>query len=103
MAGLLIFSGGTIPHADAHLTRTPQDLVDDKGIVSDSVRISILELHRLWQRNVPVVLLDVRSEWTYETSTLQARGAVRLSPDRAAAEAEKIGLPHPAWLVAYRA
>jgi NhaP-type Na+/H+ or K+/H+ antiporter len=96
-----LFSDSTISVTDTHLTGTSRVSVDDKGVVSDSIRISIEELQQLYQRNAPVILLDVRSEQTYGTSTLQARGSVRVSPDRAAAEATKIGLPHAAWLVAY--
>ena len=70
-------------------------------IVADSLRISIEELRQLWQSNIPVVLLDVRSVQNYQASTVQAHGAVRMSPDRAARETEKLGLPHAAWLVAY--
>jgi NhaP-type Na+/H+ or K+/H+ antiporter len=96
-----LFPDGTIRDADTRLPGTSRVPVDDKGVVPDSIRISIEELRELWQRNAPIVLLDVRSDQTYGTSTLQARGAVRVSPDRSAAEAAKIGLPHPAWLVAY--
>lgn len=73
----------------------------ESRIVADSLRISIEELRQLWQRSEPVVLLDVRSEPHYRTSPVQARGAVRVSSDRAAGEAANLNLPHPAWLVAY--
>ena len=96
-----LLSAGIMPNTDARLTATSRASADDEEIVSDSVRISLEELRQLRQRDAPVVLLDVRSEQTYGTSTLRARGAVRVSPGRAAAEAAKIGLPHPAWLVAY--
>jgi sodium/hydrogen antiporter len=94
-------SDETRPDGQAGFTGTSRTPLDDKEGVSDALRISIEELRQLWQRNVPLVLLDVRSAQTYDTSTLQARGAIRVSPDRVAADAAKLGLPHPAWLVAY--
>jgi len=96
-----LLSDGIIRDTGTHFTETDPVPVDDRKIVADSLRISIEELRQLWQRDAPVVLLDVRSEQTYRTSTLQARGSVRLSSDRAAVEAARLGLPHPAWLVAY--
>jgi NhaP-type Na+/H+ or K+/H+ antiporter len=67
-------------------------------------RLTLAELRRLQEAGEEVVLLDVRKESAYAASELQARGAVRVSPDgadRAAAEAERLALPRGAWLVAY--
>jgi len=96
-----LLSAGTMPDRDARLTETSRASIDDKGVISDALRISLEELRQLWRCNAPVILLDVRSAQTYGTSTLQARHAIRVSPDRVAADAAKIGLPHSAWLVAY--
>lgn len=68
---------------------------------SSSVRISIDELRRLWQEKEPVIILDVRKVRAYEGSSTQARGAIRLSPDRAVEHAKQLGLSRDAWLVGY--
>lgn len=67
----------------------------------DPIRISVEELHGLWQRGEQIVLLDVRSVWTYNASTQQARDAVRLSPDHLVRDAATFALPPSAWLIAY--
>jgi sodium/hydrogen antiporter len=67
----------------------------------DPVRISVEELQGLWQRGEQIVLLDVRSVWTYNASAQQARGAVRLSPDHPVGDAATFALPPSAWLIAY--
>jgi rhodanese-related sulfurtransferase len=66
-----------------------------------SQRISLEELHRLWQANEPVTILDVRTERSLEGSEVQARGAVRLPPDQVVERARELGLKQEAWLVAY--
>jgi NhaP-type Na+/H+ or K+/H+ antiporter len=64
-------------------------------------RLTLAELRRLEEAGEPVVLLDVRTDRAWEADDLRARGAVRLHPDRAASEAERLALPREAWLVAY--
>ena len=64
-------------------------------------RISIEELRGLWQANERVVILDVRTERTFDTSDSQARGSVRLPPDHVAERAKELDLDKEAWLIAY--
>jgi NhaP-type Na+/H+ or K+/H+ antiporter len=64
-------------------------------------RITLSELQRLWDRGEPVILLDVRKDRTYRDDDLQARGAIRLHPDRARMAAAELALPREDWLVAY--
>jgi NhaP-type Na+/H+ or K+/H+ antiporter len=64
-------------------------------------RISIAEVLRLQRAGQPVVILDVRTERSLETSDLQIQGAVRLPPDDVARQANKLNLPKNAWLIAY--
>jgi NhaP-type Na+/H+ or K+/H+ antiporter len=66
-----------------------------------SERITLGELQRLWDRGEPVTLLDVRKDRTYRDDDLQARGAIRLHPDRARITAAELALPREDWLVAY--
>jgi hypothetical protein len=92
---------GTTQPTGALSQEPSQEMSNTRVIVADSLRISIEELRHLWQRNIPVVLLDVRSAQNYQASTAQARDAVRISPDRAVSKVEKLSLPHAPWLVAY--
>jgi NhaP-type Na+/H+ or K+/H+ antiporter len=65
------------------------------------LRISLCEMRRLIQEGVQVIVLDVRTERSYRGSDLQARGAIRLVPERVESQARALGLPHDAWLIAY--
>jgi len=56
---------------------------------------------QLQARGERVVLLDVRKEGAWRASTVQARGAIRLPPDRARSRAAELALPRHDWLVAY--
>jgi NhaP-type Na+/H+ or K+/H+ antiporter len=64
-------------------------------------RITLPELQRLRDLGERVVLLDVRKDRTYAEDDLQARGALRLHPDRARTAAAELALPREDWLVAY--
>jgi NhaP-type Na+/H+ or K+/H+ antiporter len=66
-----------------------------------SARISIAEVLRLQQSGEPVVILDVRTERSLETSDLQVKGAVRLPPEHVVEQARELNLPKEAWLIAY--
>jgi NhaP-type Na+/H+ or K+/H+ antiporter len=68
---------------------------------TDSQRISLDELGRLWQAKEPVTILDVRTERSFEEDNLQAKGAVRMPPDHVAERARELGLKQDAWLIAY--
>jgi rhodanese-related sulfurtransferase len=51
--------------------------------------------------NEKVILLDVRTERSMETSESMAQGAVRLPPEHVVAQARELRLPQDAWLIAY--
>jgi rhodanese-related sulfurtransferase len=70
-------------------------------LAEEPLRIDLPALRRLQDGGEPVVLLDARSERNWDAADTQARGALRLPPDRAAREAERLALPRDAWLVAY--
>lgn len=63
--------------------------------------ISLEEFTRLKQAGEPLILLDVRTERTYDPSEQKAAGAIRLPPDHVAERARELKLPPDAWLVAY--
>ncbi len=63
--------------------------------------ITIEELHQLQQSGQQVIILDVRTDRSLDTSDQQVKGAVRLPPDHVAIEARELKLPQTAWLIAY--
>jgi NhaP-type Na+/H+ or K+/H+ antiporter len=68
---------------------------------TDGERISMEEVRRLQESGTPVIVLDVRTDRTYESGDLHAQGAIRLPPDQAVRRATELGLPRPAWLAAF--
>jgi NhaP-type Na+/H+ or K+/H+ antiporter len=64
-------------------------------------RISIAELRQLSERGEPILILDARTERSYNREALQASGSIRLEPDHVAQRAAELGLQRDAWLVAY--
>ena len=63
--------------------------------------ITLDELNRLQNAGEQVILLDVRTERSMETSESMAQGAVRMPPEHVVAQARKLNLPKEAWLIAY--
>jgi len=80
-------------------------LTSEKLITIDNtlkpLRISLEEVRQLWQQKANVILLDVRTMRSYDSSEVQAARSIRLSPDEAVNQAKERGLPYNAWLVAY--
>jgi sodium/hydrogen antiporter len=74
---------------------------DQKDQEVGSQSITLAELHRLQEAGEKVLILDVRTDRSLETSDHQAKGAVRLPPEHVAVEAREFGLPKDAWLIAY--
>ena len=76
---------------------------DDDGHASapSAESLTIAQLRRLWDTGAPVVVLDVRTDRTYDPSSTQAHKAVRLPPDHVAERASELNLSRDAWLVAY--
>jgi sodium/hydrogen antiporter len=73
----------------------------DEGMPADAHSLSIAQLRHLWDIGAPLVILDVRTDRTYEPSPTQARGAMRLTPDHVGERARELNLPRDAWIVAY--
>jgi NhaP-type Na+/H+ or K+/H+ antiporter len=70
------------------------------GRGDDGERLSVERLRALWAAGETVVVADVRRDATYDEAT-RARGALRLSPDAAARDAARLGVPRDALIVAY--
>jgi NhaP-type Na+/H+ or K+/H+ antiporter len=95
---------GTTPSSSTEVS-TPdapeQTTSAEETQTPSSPRISLEELERLRQSGNPVILLDARTERTYEKGTTRAQGALRLVPDRVAERARALNLPRDAWLIVY--
>lgn len=63
--------------------------------------ITLDELDQLYRSGDQVVLLDVRTERSRDTSDSQAKGSVRMPPEHVVAQANQLKLPKEAWLIAY--
>jgi NhaP-type Na+/H+ or K+/H+ antiporter len=63
--------------------------------------ITLEELDQLQKSGDPVVLLDVRTERSRDTSDFQATGSVRMVPENVVIQAKDLKLPKEAWLIAY--
>ncbi len=63
--------------------------------------ISLEELDRLQRLGEEVIVLDVRTDRSRDTSDFQAEGSVRMLPENVALQARELNLPKEAWLIAY--
>ena len=63
--------------------------------------ITIDQMLKLQEQNQPVYVLDVRSERSYESSDLHAKGAIRMHPDDAVRRVKELNLDKNAWLIAF--
>lgn len=75
------------------------ELVQPAGAGTQSITLE--ELDRLQKSGDQVILLDVRTERSRDTSDSQAEGSIRMVPENVVAQARELGLPKEAWLVAY--
>ena len=63
--------------------------------------VTLEEFERLRRLGEKVILLDVRTERSLETSESMAQGAVRMPPEHVVDHARELKLPKDAWLIAY--
>ena len=63
--------------------------------------ITLEELDQLQKSGDEVILLDVRTERSRDTSDLQAAGSIRMPPENVVIQARELKLPKEAWLIAY--
>jgi rhodanese-related sulfurtransferase len=89
---LLPTVGGSVPAAPVTLSQ---------ALTIGADRITIAEMRRLQETGEQVVILDVRSERTFNDSDSLATGAVRVDPNRSVPEVRKLGIPKQAWIVAF--
>lgn len=89
-----ITTGEVVPEQEERVTAR----VDGQ---EDTLRISLDEVRQLQRVGAQVVLLDSRLNRGYYSSDVQAKGAIRLLPDKVGFEARRLDLPRSAWLVVY--
>jgi NhaP-type Na+/H+ or K+/H+ antiporter len=77
------------------------EVTPDTTSDASSETITLAELDRLQKSGEKVVILDVRTERSLETSESMVQGAVRLPPEHVIERARELGLPKEAWLIAY--
>lgn len=80
-------------------SRTGQATADAN--LRDHEYIELADLRALQHGGVPVVVVDARTQRTFDESEFLAQGAVRLDPDRAVLEAETRKLPRDAVLAVF--
>lgn len=81
----------------SRVTETATEAASEPGAQT----ITLEELERLRRLGEPLILLDVRTERSIETSESMAQGAVRMPPDHVVEQARELRLPKEAWLIAY--
>jgi NhaP-type Na+/H+ or K+/H+ antiporter len=74
---------------------------DDSGIVASRELITLDEIARARESGEDVVIVDARTDKSYDSSGTRAQGAVRVHPDRVVESAASLALPRNAWLAAY--
>jgi NhaP-type Na+/H+ or K+/H+ antiporter len=91
----------TAPDAVPRVGTTPNADHPGEEAAELPQRITIEEMQELARAGEPVVLLDVRTERTFESDAFIATGAVRMPPDDAVRLASAHRIPWKATLVAY--
>jgi NhaP-type Na+/H+ or K+/H+ antiporter len=86
----------------------PYKMQPGKILASDPIRITLKQIKHLREAGVPVVIVDARTERSYDNSDEQAVGAVRLVPgpggslpDGISDQARQLGLPRDAVLAIF--
>lgn len=96
----IVLHGASLALAGRGAAATPPAAAAEKPAAAPE-RLTLQELERLRAGSEPVVLLDVRAERSWAGSDRRAQGALRVHPDHARADAERLRLPRDAWLIAY--
>ena len=101
-AGIALFlrkDTGPVPAAPAEAAPRAQAVTMAADPVPE--RITIAEVRKLEADGKPYVLADVRTDRTYASDPLEAKGSIRLPPDDAVRTARKLGLDHHGTVVLY--
>ena len=75
--------------------------VIESGETVGTQSVTLEESERLQKSGEKVILLDVRTERSRDTSDFEAEGSIRIVPENVVMQAQKLRLPKDAWLIAY--
>ena len=75
--------------------------VIESGETVGAQSVTLEEVERLQKSGERVILVDVRTERSRDTSDFEAEGSVRIVPENVVIQAQKLRLPKDAWLIAY--
>jgi NhaP-type Na+/H+ and K+/H+ antiporter len=70
-------------------------------VQNDGDLMSVEELRKLQSTGAPVLVVDVRAETSFNSSTFQAQGALRIPPDQAVRRITELNIPRHSWIVAF--
>jgi NhaP-type Na+/H+ or K+/H+ antiporter len=70
-------------------------------IEHDGDRISVEGLRALQSSGAPVLIVDARSEPTFNSSRFQAQGALRILPGETLRRISDLGVPRESWIVVF--
>jgi len=73
--------------------------VQSQPVGAQPIRLD--EFDRLQNLGEQVIVLDVRTERSRDTSDFQAAGSIRMPPENVVQQARELNLPKQAWLIAY--
>lgn len=90
-----------VSHANGANSADSNSIVAAPAVVAAEDRITVVEMRRLQDAGEPVVLLDARSERTFNDSDSLASGAVRIDPNRPVDYVSKQEIPRDTWIVAF--
>lgn len=81
----------------------PNSDLEEEPVEPGSERMSLEQVRELKQNGENVILIDARTERTYDTTDTTIKGAVRLNPNEPmlAQQARDAGLPKDAWLAIF--
>jgi sodium/hydrogen antiporter len=96
------------PESEPEEPPTPEPAIEARSLpVIESAQqvgsqtVTLEELDQLQESGDKVIILDVRTERSRETSYYQAQGSLRMPPENVVAQARELDLPKEAWLIAY--
>jgi NhaP-type Na+/H+ or K+/H+ antiporter len=100
-AGTENLAGRSLENTSAERAAAVKGAAQTVVRLADPEYIEISELLELQRAGELVVVVDARSDRTFNDSELLAQGAVRITPDRAVLEAERHNLPRNAVLAVF--
>jgi NhaP-type Na+/H+ or K+/H+ antiporter len=75
--------------------------VSPQALEDDSDRISLEEFRALRASGTPVVVLDVRADTSFNSSTREAQGALRVPRDQVVRRLADLNAPRDSWIVLF--